>query len=177
MIEVTARKLTDADLLRYCNSATMRFEKDSRQHLESAYKMEHSPIRTQEFIISMRVPAFVSVHFVRHKIGVEHFVGSNRADLGGDSKADRWTPTNHVMKVNAAALIAMSRLRLCKKASEETQETMRLIRVAVGKVDHHLAKFMVPNCIYRNGLCGHPCGAFKKFSNETYHYYKEIYGV
>lgn len=176
MIEVTARKITDANLLRYCNSSTMRFDKESKQTLKSAYKMEHSPVRTQEFIISMRVPAFVSVHFVRHKIGVEHFVGSNRADLGGNSNADRWTPTNHVMKVNAAALIAMSKLRLCKKASDETRETMRLIREAVRGVDPELCLFMVPNCVYRNGLCGHPCGAFKRFSYETYSYYKDIYG-
>lgn len=175
-MDVRVEKLTDADLLRYCNAATMRFEKESKQSLLSAYKMEHSPVRTQMFKVSMVVPAFVSTHFVRHKIGVEHFVGSNREDLGGNPDANRYTPTEHVMVCNAAALIAMAKLRLCYKASTETRDAMFAIRRQVDLVDPALAMLMVPTCIYRNGFCGHRCAGYKKFSEGQFDYYPTLFG-
>ena len=49
---------------------------------------EHSPIRYLRFIIRMEIPYCNSVHFVRHKLGVEHFVQSqrnDRQDIGQDS--------------------------------------------------------------------------------------------
>lgn len=174
-MHVEVEKLTEDDLLRYCNAATMRFEKESKQPLLSAYKMEHSPVRTQMFRVTMNVPAFVSTHFVRHKIGVEHFVGSNREDLGGNPDAGRHTPTEHVMVCNAAALIAMSKLRLCYKASTETRDAMFAIRRQVALVDPALELMMVPNCIYRNGFCGHRCAGYKKFVEGQFDYYHLLF--
>ena len=43
-------------------------------------KAEHSPIRTLMFTIRLTIPYFVSVHLVRHKIGIEHYVQSQRND-------------------------------------------------------------------------------------------------
>lgn len=79
-MKITARKLTDTSLLEAAAQSTSGKEmrvKDS-YHLYKWYRSEHSPIRTQLFWIEMlNIPTFVSVHLVRHKIGVEHFVQSN----------------------------------------------------------------------------------------------------
>jgi hypothetical protein len=113
------------------------------------YHAEHSPIRTQCFWIEMYgIPTYVSVHLVRHKVGVEHFVQSNR-----DVEANRMTPVNHAMFVNAAALIQMARKRLCGKADRKTREVMEKIKRAVETVDEELAVNMVRECDYRNGHC------------------------
>lgn len=42
---------------------------------------EHSPIRLIELTIRMKgIPYWVSVHLVRHKYGIEHFVSTQRTD-------------------------------------------------------------------------------------------------
>jgi hypothetical protein len=44
-------------------------------------RAEHSPIRKLRFSWRWRdLPYWVSVHFVRHKIGIEHFVKTQRTD-------------------------------------------------------------------------------------------------
>lgn len=93
------------------------------------------------------------MHLVRHKIGVEHFVKSNRDDRGGagDDLVTRNSPVNHAMLINAQGLINMARKRLCFKAHEKTRKVMEAIRAQVALVDPDLAVYMVPECIYRNG--------------------------
>jgi hypothetical protein len=114
------------------------------------YRAEHSPIRTRMFVVEMyEIPTYVSVHFVRHKIGVEHFVQSNR---GASEIVTRDTPVNHMMFLNAQALIQMARKRLCGKSSEKTRELMGEIRHHLAYVDQALAAHMVPECEYR-GFC------------------------
>ena len=69
---ITVEKLTDISLLRRACAVTMGAE-SSKARLETFYNCERSPIRTQMFWIEMKgIPSFVSVHLVRHKIGVEH---------------------------------------------------------------------------------------------------------
>ena len=46
-------------------------------------RSEHSPIRELWFGIKMYVPYYVSVHFVRHHIGVNHYVQTQRTDRTG----------------------------------------------------------------------------------------------
>lgn len=131
--------------------------------LEKIYRCEHSPMRTQLFWIEMKdIPTFVSVHFVRHKIGVEHFVQSKRYDRATYVEVpNRFTPVKHSMLINAEALITLSRKRLCRQASIETIAVMQAIKDAVAAVDPDLATHMQPNCVYRNG-CPElkPCGFF-----------------
>lgn len=84
--------------------------------LKAWYRTEHSPVRVRQFWIELRqIPTFVSVHLVRHKHGVEHFVQSMRPDRGGagDAVTNRLTPVNHGLLINAQALIQISRKRLC----------------------------------------------------------------
>lgn len=151
-IEIVVTKLTDEYLLKRACQFTTGGLDSSRVTFDKMYRCEHSPIRTQMFLIEMyNIPTFVSVHLVRHKIGVEHFVKSNRDDRGGNGTEDRYTPVNHMMFCNAQALINMSRKRLCLKAHAETQVIMLKIKQGVDLCDSYLAKYMVKECEYRNG--------------------------
>lgn len=153
MTDIQITKITNIDLLR--EAAGMTTGNQSRISLLSAYKSEHSPARTQMFWIVMTgIPTSSSVHLVRHKVWVEHFVKSNRPDRGGDVAANRETPINHGMFLNAQTLIEMAKLRLCNKASKQTREIMQDIVSVMKNVDPDLAKFLVPKCVYRHGLCG-----------------------
>ena len=58
-------------------------------------KCKHSPIRTLMFTIKLTIPYYVSTHFVRHKIGVEHYVQSQRNDR--QTNYDRETAPQNVM--------------------------------------------------------------------------------
>ena len=152
-MNIRVTKLTDIDILRKACEATMRGQ-TSKASLDKMYKCEHSPIRTQLFWVEMiGIPTFVSVHLVRHKHGVEHFVMSNREDRGGTGKEDRYTPINHSMFINAQALIQMSRKRLCGSAHLEAQKVMQAIKYEIEKIDPDLARYMVRECEYRNGVC------------------------
>lgn len=158
-MQITVKKLTDIDLMRRACEMTMQGGK-SNVTLTGMYQCEHSPMRTQLFWVEMLgIPTFVSIHFVRHKVGVEHFVMSNRDDRGGASNVDRLSPVNHGMLLNAQSLVNMARKRLCHKAHEATQEVMAAIVFGVAEVDGDLAARMVPECVYRQGCHElNPCG-------------------
>lgn len=174
--EIKIFKTTSETWMKKAFNSTVRFE--SKVKARDAYKMEHSPIREQEFWIEMKnIPSFVSVHFVRHNVGVNHYVLSNRDDRGGSNKEDRWTPVNHNMKINAEALINLARKRLCLKSHKETVNIMNIIKQEIKKVDRDLYDFLAPNCVYRNGLCKEgksTCGNLKRMMKE-YSYYKGLF--
>lgn len=124
--------------------------------LKAWYRTEHSPVRMRKFWIELLgIPTMVSVHLVRHKIGVDHFVQTMRDDRGGagDDKVNRLTPVNHGLDINAQALIQMSRKRLCLASHKRTVAVWTKLRKAMKEVDPDLARFMVPECVYRNGVC------------------------
>lgn len=170
MIRVTIEKLTDESLMRELASETTG-GKECKVSLARMYAAMHSPARSQMFTVRMEnIPTFVSVHLVRHKIGVEHFVKSNREDRGGDGKADRDTPVNHTMLINAEAIVHMAHKRLCQKAHPKTVGLVEQIKFTLEAVDPELAKLMVPLCVYRNGLCDElpkPCGFNKTIKIAT----------
>jgi hypothetical protein len=119
-------------------------------------RAEHSPIRTIIYWIEMYgIPSYVSTHFVRHNVGVTHYVQSNRDKEG----VNRMTPVNHAMLINAQALINMARVRLCSKADNLTSSVMHQIRAALQIEGELVARYMVPDCVYR-GACvqPQPCG-------------------
>ena len=84
--------------------------------------------------------------------------------------ADRYTPVDLGLCVNAQSLIDMAKLRLCTGcAHSETVQVFRALKTAVADVDPDLAAMMVRKCVYRNGLCGESrccgfnrTGAFRK---------------
>ena len=150
-MEIKVKKLTDESLVRRACEMTMRGAK-SNISLDKIYDCEHSPIRCSIFWIELLdIPTFVSVHFVRHKIGIEHFVMSNRDDRGGKGIVTRESLVNHGMLVNAQALINMARKRLCFKAHKEVIRIFTELRNKIAEVDKDLAKYMVPECCYRRG--------------------------
>ena len=177
-MKISATKLTTPDLARRACQYTKHAHAASSITMERIYAMEHSPIRTQIFAVEMvGIPNFVSVHFVRHHVGVDHYVQTMRLDRGADDVANRLTPTNHLMIANAQALINMARKRLCHKASSETREVMEKIRTAIGGVDHALGSVMVQECYYRGFICHErtPCGQMPNVKHylETWAWYGE----
>lgn len=126
---------------------------------------EHSPIRKIHVdVVLHNLKSWVSVHLVRHKFGIEHWVRSQRSDRTGvpRDKLPQDSRVNHEFEANAQALISISRKRLCHLASPETQEAWSAVRDAIMKADPTIAKAMVPSCIYR-GYCYEmkSCGYFQ----------------
>lgn len=152
-MNVQVTKLSDFNLAEKACSFTAGSSVNIKS-MHKMYKSEHSPIRTQLFWIEMLdIPTFVSVHLVRHKVGVEHFVKSNRVDRGGDQNAAREAPIKHGMLINAQALINIARKRLCSTASIETRQLMEIIKDKITEVDKDLAACLIPECEYRGGFC------------------------
>ena len=123
---------------------------------------EHSPIRKLCFNWKWEdLPSWVSVHFVRHKFGIEHFVSTQRSDRTGQDRAAarQDAPVMHECFANAQALISISRRRLCGQASPETRAAWRLVVDEVAKHEPEVASCCVPECVYR-GFCPEfkPCG-------------------
>lgn len=148
-MKIEVEQITGIELAREACSFTIG--KESGVSLENLAKCEHSPLRTQMFCVRMyEIPTYVSIHFVRHKIGVEHFVKSNRPDRGGDEITHRNSPVNHLMFCNAHSLIHMARRRLCFQASSGTREVMQRIKIASPQ---WLYPYLVKECTYRGGMC------------------------
>lgn len=123
---------------------------------------EHSPIRRIRFSWRWKnLKSWVSVHFVRHKFGIEHWVSTQRSDRTGVNRDEspQNTPVQHECEANAQALIFISRRRLCSQASPETRTAWQEVKERVAQVDPVLGSVMVPECIYR-GFCPefHSCG-------------------
>ena len=118
-------------------------------------KSEHSPIRLLEFTIRIyEIPYWVSVHLVRHKIGIEHWVSTQRTDRTGICRDEltQGVLVDHTMRINAQALITISRKRLCRQASQETRSVWCAVIEALHQVEPEIAAACVPECVYR-GFC------------------------
>ena len=116
---------------------------------------EHSPIRRLKFSWKwVGLKSWVSVHFVRHWLGILHWVKSQRPDRGGVDRdnSPQNTLIDHECEANAQALINISRKRLCSQASPETRQAWQEVKDEVAKYDPVLASVMVKECIYR-GFC------------------------
>lgn len=116
---------------------------------------EHSPIRLLEFTIRLEdIPYWVSVHLVRHKIGIEHWVSTQRTDRTGIERDDlpQGAPVTHTIRINAQALIYISRKRLCSQAAPETRSLWQSVIAEIRKVEPEIASVCVPECVYR-GFC------------------------
>jgi hypothetical protein len=152
-MECNITVISGIDLVRKACEATMRGQ-ESKISLDTIYKCEHSPIRCSVFWIELKdIYNFCSVHLVRHKIGTEHFVMSNRVDRGGSNEVNRMSLVNHSMLINAQAIINMARKRLCSQASIETQEIFKMIKDQIKTVDPDLYKYLVAECEYRGNRC------------------------
>ena len=136
---------------------------------------EHSPIRKLHIGWKWSdLKYWVSVHLVRHKYGIEHFVSTQRTDRTGISRDEmpQNSLVNHECEANAQALINISRKRLCHCASLETRQAWQQVKNEIALVEPELASVMVKECIYRGFCpemfsCGyHKTEAFKKELEE-----------
>jgi hypothetical protein len=123
---------------------------------------EHSPIRKLCFNWKwIDLPYWVSVHFVRHKYGIEHFVSTQRTDRTGSDRTQsrQDAPVMHECFANAQAVMFMSRRRLCSQASPETRAAWRQVVEKIAESEPEVASCCVPECVYR-GFCPEfkPCG-------------------
>ena len=116
---------------------------------------EHSPIRN--LLVKCKwtdLMYWVSVHFVRHKIGIEHWVRTQRTDRTGADRDElpQGNLVEHEILANAQALINISRNRLCRQASKETQAAWRALLDSIQRDQPEIVTACVPDCIYR-GWC------------------------
>lgn len=137
---------------------------------------EHSPIR--KIRVSWKWIAlkyWVSVHFARHKFGIEHWIGTQRNSEARD-EFPQGAIVVHACEANAQALINISRKRLCNRAAKETKEAWEAVKMEIQKEEPVLAQCMVRECVYR-GFCPelHSCGyCFTKEYDEEVRKYREI---
>ena len=118
---------------------------------------EHSPIRLVTYSWAWdEIPQWVTTHLVRHHIGCEKFVRTQRTDRTGSpiprGEHLQGEPNSMMMVANAQEIVAISRVRLCKKASLETRNAWTSFIVELNSIDPILAEKCVPNCVYR-GFC------------------------
>lgn len=108
--------------------------------------------------------------------GHQQAVDSIHAELEWlKNNADRETPVNLSLCINAQSLIDMAKLRLCTGcASPGTVIVFQAIKDEISKIDPDLASVMVRKCVYRGGICGEPkcCGfnGTQKFRAELSQY-------
>lgn len=147
--------------LKWCKTCTLNTvgksstKAPNNEWIEKLVKAEHSPIRELWFGIKMTIPYWVSVHFSRHHIGVNHYVQTQRSDRTGVNRDEKpqGELVSHIMSVNAQELIFMAHKRLCKQASKETRAVMQEIVKQVIAVAPYMKDVLVPLCAYRNGKC------------------------
>lgn len=118
-------------------------------------RAEHSPIRSMVFCFKMTgVKSWVVTHFVRHHVGVEKWVRTQRTDRTGVNRDElpQGEQIEMELEANTQALINMSRKRLCQQASPETRAVMEAMKKEVAKKEPLVADVMVRECVYR-GYC------------------------
>lgn len=116
---------------------------------------EHSPIRSLIYCFKIRnLKSWVATHLVRHHVGIEKWVRTQRTDRTGVDRNElpQGAEVEMEIEANAQALINMARKRLCTQASPETREVMQAMKDEVSKRDKFLARVMVRECVYR-GFC------------------------
>jgi hypothetical protein len=183
--KITRFECPKADWIRVVNAARRTWGKDPIDHEPSdKFKRqillaEHSPIRLLEYDFTIEdIRQWVTVHLVRHHVGCEKFVHTQRQDIndqvevitkriieilreeGLDNKW--WRERDYMfqgagndmdMTCNAQSFMSISRKRLCFGcASPETRQAWQVVIDALEDVDPILAEKCAPECIYR-GFC------------------------
>jgi hypothetical protein len=162
------------------NAANTTINKDAgEKEPSSSWKRRmllaaHSPIR--KITISAKwydLKYFVSVHLVRHNIGIHHFVRTQRSDRTGTNRDElpQGSFVEHEIEANAEAIINISRKRLCFQSSRETREAWQEFLESFSSQESELYSVCVRECTYRNGFCPEfkSCGY-----NRTENFQKEL---
>ena len=145
-------------------------------------KSEHSPARLGEIRVKLwDIKYWVVGHLVRHHIGVEKFVTTQRTDRTGVNRDElpQGALVNLELHMNFQAVISISRKRLCKCASQETQDAWIAVLKVINEVEPELVSLCVAECVYR-GHCTEmfPCGySESKHYRDYLEYYQDYKGV
>lgn len=170
----------DIDWIDVKNKCRTTVNKDhSKTEATSSFKKklllsEHSPMRLLRINWIWRgIKSWVATHYVRHHVGIEKWVSTQRSDRINKNRDEipQGALVDMEMEGNSQSLINMGRVRLCYQASPETREYMEDLKLTLHneKETLEIADVLVPNCIYR---CGCPefqeCGYWKSFHSK-YH--------
>lgn len=123
----------------------------------------HSPIRELKFVFYLHdVPSWVATHLVRHHVGCQPYVKSQRNDRQAEydrNAARQDAPVDMIWSMNAEALMTIANKRLCKQASEETRNVVKTMCKLVLEVCPEFEGLLVPMCRYHGGVCHemYPC--------------------
>lgn len=128
----------------------------SSQWKKNILRSEHSPIRELSIRFKItEVKRWITDQLVRHKHGVEHFVGTMRPERGSKPREEQTMAdlTEIMQSHNAQSFTNQVRTRLCVGCvSKETLSLTKDVLAEVAKVEPELAFYCVPPCIYR-GAC------------------------
>ena len=163
------RSPTAADLvwMKECTIGTMGKEiktPPTSDFVRRLLAARHSPIRELTFSFVLRdIPYWVSVHLVRHHVGFQPYVQSQRNDRQtayDRTKAPQDAPVTMRVTLNAEALLTLANKRLCMKASPETRAVVQEMCDLAEKALPELHGLLVPMCEYHGGVCHEikPCG-------------------
>jgi thymidylate synthase ThyX len=162
---------TEADwmLAKSCTLVTVGKESNTpptEKFKRDILRARHSPIRVLQFCFYLtNVPYWVSVHLVRH-IHAQPFVRTQRNDRQSEydrTKAPQDAPVDMMWYMSAEELINIANKRLCRLASAETREVVRMICDKVIEVCPEFKDELVPMCVRNGGKCYEmfPCNGGK----------------
>jgi hypothetical protein len=133
---------------------------------------EHSPIR-QLKVLSLwtGLKYWVSVHLVRHKFGIDHWIRTQRTDRTNVNRDElpQGAEVEHEFEANAQAIINISRKRLCNCASPETRDAWKSFLKNLKVMEPVLESVCVPECVYR-GFCPESFQKTCKYSTTVAYY-------
>ena len=162
---------TDIDYLKAKQRAlvTIGLKSNKVPDMEWRIKMlncRHSPVRKLPFSFYISdVPYWLHVELVRHHVGMEKWVKSQRDDRCNNEiprgKKPQDTPVNMIIDLNAESLMTLMNKRLCGNASKKMQELMLMIRAEVLKLNPEFKEFLIPMCLYLH-RCNEFCSCEKK---------------
>ena len=165
-MDVTQGKKIDPNFDNYPSISTWK------KMLVTCGGVPHSPIRAVVYrLFAFDIPTWVSVHYVRHHVGFQPYIQSQRTDrqttANDRGRARQDASVNMVADLNANTILNIAKARLCMKASPETRELMQLFRKelcgSIDPYDKELGLLMNPPCEwYLKCFEPRPCGKFRR---------------
>ena len=134
--------------------------------VRSAHGVPHSPLRVVQYRFYIEdIPSWVTVHFVRHHVGVQFYIKSQRDDRNKSdtprSKKPQGELINMMFDINANSLINMAKARLCNQAAKETRQVMNVIKACLlasgDQYDNILGEYMLKPCDIGDCFEPYPC--------------------